>query len=67
MILDEKELYFLKRRKLHITHQEIADYLGVNQSSISRYERGEINFKFANEYKNYIDNKEMKLNKHEED
>jgi transcriptional regulator with XRE-family HTH domain len=60
MELNERELYFMKRRKLRITHQEIADFLGVNQSSISRYERGEINFQHAQEYMNYIDNKENK-------
>jgi transcriptional regulator with XRE-family HTH domain len=58
MELNEREIYFMKRRKLHITHQEIAEYLGVNQSSISRYERGEINFRLADDYKKYIDNKE---------
>jgi transcriptional regulator with XRE-family HTH domain len=61
MELNKRELYFMKRRKLKITHQEIADFLGVNQSSISRYERGEINFKHEQSYRNYIDNKELKI------
>lgn len=61
MELSEKEIYFMKRRKLGITHQELADYLGVNQSSISRYERGLINFKYAKKYKQYINDRENKL------
>lgn len=59
MLLNERELYFMKRRKLRITHKEIAECLGVNQSSISRYERGEMNFKHEKEYKNYIDKKDV--------
>lgn len=58
MELNEREIYFMKRRKLGITHQELADFLGVNQSSISRYERGEINFRLAKDYKKYINEKE---------
>jgi predicted transcriptional regulator len=63
MILNERELYFMKRRRLGITHQEIADYLGVNQSTISRYEAGKMNFKFSEKYKEYIDSIEKQLNK----
>jgi transcriptional regulator with XRE-family HTH domain len=59
LFLNEREKYLIKRRNLKITHQEIADMLGVNQSSISRYERGEINFKFEKEYKEYIDKRSV--------
>jgi transcriptional regulator with XRE-family HTH domain len=54
--LEEREIYFMKRRRLNIPMQEIADAIGVNQSSISRYERGQINLQFEQQYRDYIDN-----------
>jgi transcriptional regulator with XRE-family HTH domain len=58
MDLDIKDIYFLKRRKLGITLQEIADYLGVHKSSLSRYETGKMNFCLAHKYQQYIDSKD---------
>lgn len=61
--MELRDVYHLKRRKLGITLQEIAEYLRVHHSSISRHETGKINFSLANEYMNYIDTKELELNK----
>lgn len=33
-----------KRNDLHMTQSEFADHLGVKQSQVSQWERGEINF-----------------------
>jgi transcriptional regulator with XRE-family HTH domain len=63
MKLSEKEMYLIKRRRLGITLQEIADHLGVHKCSISRYENDKLNFTLDKEYKNYIDNKENKITK----
>lgn len=59
--MDQIDIYHLKRRKLGITLKEIADYLHVHHSTISRHETGKINFSLVNEYINYIDSKEKEL------
>jgi transcriptional regulator with XRE-family HTH domain len=61
MHLNEKEIYLIKRRRLGITLQEIADCLGVHKGTLSRYENNLINFSLADKYKKYIDNKENVL------
>jgi DNA-binding transcriptional regulator YiaG len=62
MHLETREIYFLKRRKLGITLQTIADYLNVNKSTVSRWETGKTHMPKA--YINYITDKErMILNK----
>jgi predicted transcriptional regulator len=60
--MKRRDLYHLKRRKLGITLKEIADFLNVHHTSISRHETGKINFSRADEYYNYIDNTEKELN-----
>lgn len=55
MELSEREVYFMKRRRLGITLQEIADYLRVHKSSLSRYETGKMNFQYEQQYQEYID------------
>lgn len=44
-----------------ITQMEIAQSLGINQSTISRYERGiaEMSQKKIEKYRSYIDQKEI--------
>jgi predicted transcriptional regulator len=63
MELEEREVYFMKRRRLKIPMQEIADFLGVTQSSISRYVFGAacgkcslifFVYSFLTNYLNYI-------------
>jgi hypothetical protein len=52
-----REFYLLKRRQLGIKMIDIAEYLGVNVSTISRHERGLVKFRKEKEYMEYIDNK----------
>jgi transcriptional regulator with XRE-family HTH domain len=59
MELNDKEIYLIKRRRLGITLQEIADCLGVHKGTISRYENNLINFSLAEQYKKYIISKEL--------
>lgn len=61
--MKRRDMYHLKRRKLGITLKEIADYLNVHHTSISRHETGKNNFSLAEDYYSYIDNKEKELNK----
>jgi transcriptional regulator with XRE-family HTH domain len=54
MKLETRELYHLKRRKLGISLQTIADQLNVNKSTVSRWETGKTHLPI--DYINYIDN-----------
>jgi transcriptional regulator with XRE-family HTH domain len=56
MELELREMYLLKRRKLGITLQTIADCFGVHKSTVSRWETGKI--PMPNEYMSWIDHKE---------
>ncbi|WP_042346066.1 helix-turn-helix domain-containing protein [Bacillus massiliigorillae] len=49
--------YLLKRREKRITQKAIADYIGISNSAISKYERGNIDLidTYVNKYKKFID------------
>ncbi|MBL5805352.1 helix-turn-helix domain-containing protein [Heyndrickxia sporothermodurans] len=55
--MNVKDEYFLKRRKLKISMQKIASYIGCSQSLISRYETGDCGMsdKKIEMYREYID------------
>ncbi len=55
--MNEKDEYFLKRRKLKISMQKIANYIGCSQSLISRYETGNCQMSESKIglYREYID------------
>lgn len=55
--MEVREFYLLKRRQLGIKITDIAEFLGVNASTISRFETGKIVMSKAKDYMQYIDNK----------
>ena len=55
MNLETYELYHIKRRKLGLSLQQIADHLKVNKSTVSRWETGKTSM--SKEYINYINTK----------
>ncbi|CAM3677135.1 hypothetical protein GCM10009865_47410 [Aeromicrobium ponti] len=59
MKLEIGEIYLMKRKRLKITLDEVAAYLGCNKSSISRWENGKMKFRLEKQYMNYIDQKEI--------
>lgn len=54
MELELREIYLLKRRKLGITLQTIADCFRVHKSTVSRWETGKI--PIPHDYMEWIDN-----------
>jgi DNA-binding transcriptional regulator YiaG len=54
MNLETRELYHIKRRKLGISLQTIADHFQVNKSTVSRWETGKTSLPI--EYIRFIDN-----------
>lgn len=57
--MNEKEIYFIKRRRKNISQKTLAEYLNCSQSLISRYETGDgvMSKVKIEKYKNYIDQK----------
>ncbi|MGE6259215.1 helix-turn-helix domain-containing protein [Heyndrickxia sporothermodurans] len=55
--MNEKDGYFLKRRKKKISMQKIASHIGCSQSLISRYETGDCSMsdKKIELYREFID------------
>lgn len=55
--INERELYQLKRKRLKIKLTEIGDFVGIDASCISRYERYQANMSKDKRlaYKKYID------------
>jgi len=56
-MINETEIYFLKRRKKGINQQQIATYLNISQSMVSRLEKGTrvLSDDKLQLYKHYID------------
>jgi DNA-binding transcriptional regulator YiaG len=59
MNLETRDIYHIKRRKLGISLQTIADHFQVNKSTVSRWETGKT--PMPKGYMKYIDNKENEL------
>ncbi|ODG93719.1 hypothetical protein BED47_00685 [Gottfriedia luciferensis] len=57
-----REIYWIKRKRLKITTQEIADAIGVNRTNISRYENNKSDLRKAAQYRAYIDKVEKTKN-----
>ncbi|GIO22485.1 helix-turn-helix transcriptional regulator [Oceanobacillus sp. J11TS1] len=55
--MNDREEYWLKRRRKKLTHKEIAKAISCSQSLISRYETGdcEMGKEKVEQYKKYID------------
>jgi len=58
-LMSERDDYLLKRRAKNIKQKELAEYLQVTVSFISKYERGHRDMKETMElkYKKFIDEK----------
>lgn len=58
-VMNEKEIYFIKRRRKNISQKTLAEYLNCSQSLISRYETDDGTMCKAKIqlYKEYIDKK----------
>lgn len=54
--MELREFYLLKRRRLGITLQQIADFFGVHKSTASRWETGKLPIPEA--YMEYLNSKE---------
>ncbi|KQL54060.1 XRE family transcriptional regulator [Heyndrickxia shackletonii] len=56
--MNDRDIYFLKRRHKKISMQKIAKYIGCSQSLISRYEIGDclMSEEKIQLYKEFIDN-----------
>ena len=57
--MNEKEIYFILRRRKNISQGEIATYLNCSQALISRWERNDTTMckEKIGLYKEYIDRK----------
>jgi DNA-binding transcriptional regulator YiaG len=58
--LEERETYHLKRRRLGISCQQVADALGVHKATVSRWETGKC--PMSKDYMDFIDNYKFKRN-----
>jgi transcriptional regulator with XRE-family HTH domain len=56
MHLETREIFLLKRRKLGLSLETIAEDLNVNKSTVSRWETGKTHM--PKKYINYINNVE---------